>query len=920
MEPTPSFYNRFSSTVGSVASSVTSTVGSLASSVTSTVGSVASGVTSTVGSVPSGVTSTVGSDRKSNGAIITDTVTNVIPPREFLYIIVDHVIYKILGFEKHQNMWTDQNVSNDIIEKIINHMLTSYHYISINDFFTNIQKCNNVIFIKTLLKPYNIDKQLNRSDQPNKYSRILNNLIKDHNTIKIGKLKDHIPLDLIVMKCQVLGGFKVKNFELLQEGNWGNPKSIFHRLSIIASENLIALTEVGDGIKYVNPNRSLIEQLITTFNKVNENNNFNYMNIKDTLLYYKPYMINTIVKPKMYAFDDTTFFFKDNIQDEVKVDNITNLKKKVIKAIKSKNLTIINIHLDSTGPKTTIEKFLEDELKYDFSEDCPDIIIGDTNITVSKCKSINLKKIPEKIHPDDIEIYESNIQRNNIIREIKESINKIYNTHDYSWGVIMNPIKIDKQRSYGFLLNQQISKSNKAEIESDGTIIAFRYPNNIKGTKEWDKLIKGDFFGNSWLLCIDENDHPNKIYESRPTLEPIEFLTFDTEPDKCLDTNNGMLMDRLFIDHPPVQFSGEGIKQIIGKKNDKGIVDNYKWKNLIALNLNSIINSGKKSWNVDLIECIDKIGIIDKELFIEFNEALTSSPSPPKISTNKVPTSNNRPSSNEVPSPKVTPPNRYLYDTFIGSEFGELEINRENFESISLALENADTKLNDFIINIDNNTRGVKYDIDFYIFDERNTEIIDKMYDIFINTNLVIDLNNSILISLLIAVFKQGTKIKKKINQQELFNVIEYIIEENESKDIREYPFFNVLNNQLELYITLKKKGMKKFSNTERNIHQYDLVTLNSKSKAIQNLSLLTEFHKIVPILKDPNVYKALTIVIDKFNFLLDKFHPSILKGGYKKIKSKKKRKQFLYKKISQKIKRKTKRKITKRIRKQYKY
>ena len=56
----------------------------------------------------------------------------------------------------------------------------------------------------------------------------------------------------------------------------------------------------------------------------------------------------------------------------------------------------------------------------------------------------------------------------------------------------------------------------------------------------------------------------------------------------------------------------------------------------------------------------------------------------------------------------------------------------------------------------------------------------------------------------------------------------------------------------------------------------------------IQSQSLFKDFYNIIPILKDPNVYKALTIVIDKFNFLLDKFHPSIVKGGYKKLKSKK--------------------------------
>ena len=234
----------------------------------------------------------------------------------------------------------------------------------------------------------------------------------------------------------------------------------------------------------------------------------------------------------------------------------------------------------------------------------------------------------------------------------------------------MNPTLIKKDRSGGFLLNQQINKSNinkydkegrpiESSGEADGTIIAFRYSKDIN-LDILNNLKTGKHFGKDWELYLDE-------YSNSDTVDSINFLTFNSEPTECLD-DSFKLKDRLFIDHSPVQMSLESIQMLTGKQTSS------QWKNLIALNLGSIINSGDKDWNLDKISVLDKIIPIDKTLFKKVRNALTSDET-------------------ALTSDEDENGNDYPYESFNGQAFGELSITNKNVNEVASAMLEADKAL-----------------------------------------------------------------------------------------------------------------------------------------------------------------------------------------------------------------------------------
>jgi len=495
----------------------------------------------------------------------------------------------------------------------------------------------------------------------------------------------------LLLLCQPIGGFQV-DFQLLAEGQNGTPEKIFERLKHISTHNLVAFSEGGE-VEYSEETK-IFDPMIKVGN-------------------FK------CCKQDPFAIDDTGFVGDLN-SIELKFSNgtLNNISlhkgdKSVFsnsKYLESHGLNILNVHLPSKGPgelykPDMVKAFVEsivpetiepkdihyESIKYflktylpsntELQSVIPDIIVGDTNITCSKCVTKNIKS--------------DSTNRMDIIRHITKALNELYNEENYSWGVVMNPIKIEKIRSYGFLLNQQINKSNlKEATEEDGTIIAFKYL-----TVNKDKLHK-EFFtkhcGKYWEVCLGSTETD---YISETLSGSVKFLTFDTKPDNCLDKGY-KLQDNLFIDHAPVQFSFEGMKSL--KKNTLGgssessfsepvspvpessfsepvspvpnssLPETNSPNNLIALNLGSIINS-KKKWNLNLINIIKDIQDIDRTLFQGVRDAICQD------SLNKLTLENGI--------------QKFDYNSFKGKEFGNLLLTEKSVENVANAMNKAEIQI-----------------------------------------------------------------------------------------------------------------------------------------------------------------------------------------------------------------------------------
>ena len=416
----------------------------------------------------------------------------------------------------------------------------------------------------------------------NKKTKVTELSTSINNGIQLFEIMGHLKStykDSLLTQCQAIAGFKIDNFDQLKKGENGNPLKIFERLGKIASENLVALTEAGetDG-KY--PSDDVMTIGITTGMGINVND------INDKILCGKKDL-----------YDDNAFIFKglnkSTIDKELTFSNgLETFNKPMrvkpfsnLKYIVSNGINILNVHLPSDGPsKETIDVFLNKYLptQSEINNIIPDLIVGDTNITCSKTNSLSV----------------SNENRETIMKQMLESIKKLYGDN---WALLMSTISVNKIRSYGILLNQQPKKTNKEETaEPDGTAIFIKVYESI--TPEKIQEISKNNFGQNWILLFNDTFYRYKH-------ENVDFLKFDTNINGgCLDTN-GFLIDRIFIDHTPVQISFNAIKQITNKSDLL-----QSWKNLVVLNAGSITNS-TKNWILNILPCINEIQKIDESLY-----------------------------------------------------------------------------------------------------------------------------------------------------------------------------------------------------------------------------------------------------------------------------------------------------------------
>jgi hypothetical protein len=201
------------------------------------------------------------------------------------------------------------------------------------------------------------------------------------------------------------------------------------------------------------------------------------------------------------------------------------------------------------------------------------------------------------------------MDRKQIMREMIDAVSKKYNVESdgFSWALLMSTTKVDKKRDGGILINQQALKKGVGAKEPDGTAIFVKVDKSM--TPEKIKEISKSNFGKNWILFFDKD-----FYESEDNV--VDFLTFDTNVNGgCLD-ENGFLIDRLFIDHTPVQISFNAIKQMINQPTLQAT-----WKNLVVLNAGSITCS-TKNWNLDIIGNMTFIEQIDRQLFDDMQKIL----------------------------------------------------------------------------------------------------------------------------------------------------------------------------------------------------------------------------------------------------------------------------------------------------------
>ena len=470
-------------------------------------------------------------------------------------------------------------------------------------------------------------------------------------------------LEPYLLECQIMGGF-MPNASTFSH-NWWKPNIIYERLAHVALKNLVAFSE-GGTIESKDYNPIMLDELTKVFGderKLNES--FRSMAV-----------LNQMSQP---IFNDTGFVYKHF--NEKDLDLTSGLSgqcpNSFLKYISSNGLNILNLHLPSAGPikikeqkndeqvQDSIVKFLDENLPSQevFKGNLPHVIIGDTNITISKCWGT-----------DQSEDTEGN-KRKNILRWIKNSMDMKY-THDgHHWVIIMSPIKVEKTRGGGLLNNNQMYKSNVGNKEEDGTIIAIRCPvSNVM-----PELIPE--LGSHYQICWGLNDED---YSSSVPQE-VQFLTFDTAPSECLN-DRYMPQDKLFIDHPIVQISFKGINLLQGKLLEDSENQEKKtasadspqvansWTNLVVLNLGSIINSGKKNWKISLMDGnkTETIREADINLFNSMVTALTQNGINSKMSEKE-----------------------FNYTDFIGPEFGELLMSKTEpfLTNFAEALQTAHTEL-----------------------------------------------------------------------------------------------------------------------------------------------------------------------------------------------------------------------------------
>jgi hypothetical protein len=286
-------------------------------------------------------------------------------------------------------------------------------------------------------------------------------------------------------------------------------------------------------------------------------------------------MLKKFKNVQMHGCDEDTGFV---LNSSVSLHPITHLQLSSSSSILNfDGIKIASVHLPGDGPKKqTIKQFLDENLGNLKSHDI-DVVLGDTNITDAKSTSKNRKK------------------------ELEDYFTDFFGG---SCVVIMSNARIGKHRRGFILRNQQLKKSvpeSFNDSEADGTIMVI-------------KLKK--VFSHQDKIALDALSYLHRFTST----DVVNALEFRTKPNECLNIY-GQLIERVWLDHSVLYISMKQLCSLIGKSYDSSYP-----RNLIVVNMGSIVNAGHKSWNTKYIPHQALINEYDKKFYKSIREYNSSLP------------------------------------------------------------------------------------------------------------------------------------------------------------------------------------------------------------------------------------------------------------------------------------------------------
>lgn len=244
-------------------------------------------------------------------------------------------------------------------------------------------------------------------------------------------------------------------------------------------------------------------------------------------------------------------------------------KKTVTSVLNFNGIKIASVHLPGDGPNKkgqNIEQFLDENLNNLKSHNV-DVVLGDTNITEGKARIlINGRK-------EDIISYFNKFFRGPCM-------------------VLMSNVRVGKHRRGFMLRNQQLKKSVPESVndaEADGTLIAIKLKTSCEQMME---------------NCSAVRDQLSNLND-----DVVEnALAFKTAPESCLA--NGDPVEKVWLDHSVIYVNMEHLCGLLGKECKPSFP-----KNLIVVNMGSVVNSGVKNWNTQFIPKQSLINEYDRKVY-----------------------------------------------------------------------------------------------------------------------------------------------------------------------------------------------------------------------------------------------------------------------------------------------------------------
>jgi hypothetical protein len=233
------------------------------------------------------------------------------------------------------------------------------------------------------------------------------------------------------------------------------------------------------------------------------------------------------------------------------------------------DIKIASIHLPGDGPNQknqTISEFLDENLKNVKGENV-DVVCGDTNITDAKSpkKGVDRKK------------------------ELEDYFKQFFGGPCI---VLTSNVQVGKHRRGFVLRNQQLKKSvpeSTNDTEADGTIMAIK----LNSSKQIDDTVLNE---------LKQLNHS----ESQSVENALEFKV---PPSECLN-EDGSPIEKIWLDHSVLFINIRILCDLIGKECST----NYP-RNLIVVNMGSIVNAGFKSWNTKYLPFQSAINTADKDVY-----------------------------------------------------------------------------------------------------------------------------------------------------------------------------------------------------------------------------------------------------------------------------------------------------------------